>query len=52
LNNHFKNNNDPEVKVVAKSLAYVNLFCIDHSRINLIEHVHKHKSMEYHGVQS
>lgn len=40
LDYQFENHDDPEVDVVAKSLAHVHLFRINHSRINLVEQGH------------
>ena len=52
LNYKFKNKNDPEVNIVAKSLTDIHLFGINDSRIDLVEDIHQNKCMENHRVKS
>ena len=52
LNCQFKNENDPEVDIVAKSLANIHLFGIDDPTVDLVEHIHQDECMENHCVES
>jgi len=52
LNYEFKNENDPEIDVVPKSLADIHLFGINDPRVDLVEHVHQNKCVENHRIKS
>lgn len=51
LNDHLKDKYKPEDRVIAKSLEHINLIGVDHSAVNLIEHIHQYESMEADGVE-